>query len=55
MITRPTTPDAIIGIGWSNGMAAQLSLPNIFSPPSAGIRSDEVARSAGQVQAAVSV
>ena len=49
-----TTPDAIIGIGWLSGIAAQLSLPNIFSPPSAAIRSDEAARSAGQVRAAVS-
>ncbi len=29
MSTSPTTPDAIIGIGWSKGIAAQLSLPNM--------------------------
>src|SRR5258708_29526268 len=30
MITRPTKAAAISGIGWSNGMAAQLSLPNML-------------------------
>src|SRR3981189_2494985 len=27
-----TTPDAIIGIGWSKGMASQVSLPSIGEP-----------------------
>src|SRR5271169_866385 len=30
MITTPTKAAATSGIGWSNGMAAQLSLPNIL-------------------------
>src|SRR5580698_7317058 len=30
MITRPTTAAVISGIGWSNGMASQLSLPNML-------------------------
>ena len=30
MIMKPTMPAATNGIGWSNGIAAQLSLPNIF-------------------------
>ena len=30
MITTPTTAAANSGIGWSNGMAAQLSLPNML-------------------------
>ena len=30
MITTPTKAAAISGIGWSNGMAAQLSLPNML-------------------------
>src|SRR5271167_4701301 len=30
MITRPTTAAAASGIGWLNGMASQLSLPNML-------------------------
>src|ERR1700730_14793056 len=30
MITTPTRAAANSGIGWSNGMAAQLSLPNML-------------------------
>src|ERR1700722_1468572 len=30
MINRPTTAAAASGIGWSKGMAAQLSLPNML-------------------------
>ena len=32
----PTTADATSGIGWSNGMAAQVSLPNMLVLPSGG-------------------
>src|ERR1700722_18171838 len=31
MITRPTTAAATSGIGWLNGMAAQLNLPNMLA------------------------
>ncbi len=55
MIITPTKAAATSGIGWSNGIAAQLSLPNMFSPPSAGTRSDEAGRFAGRVQAAAAV
>src|ERR1700734_1205379 len=30
MITRPTTDAATSGIGWSNGMASQVSLPSML-------------------------
>jgi hypothetical protein len=32
-MTKPTVPDAIMTTGWSKGIAAQLSLPNILLPP----------------------
>src|SRR5271163_2596390 len=35
-MANPTTAPAIKGIGWSNGMAAQVSLPNILLPPPFG-------------------
>src|SRR6266849_3923756 len=50
MIITPTRAAATSGIGWSNGMAAQLSFPNMFSPPSAATRSDEAGRFAGVVR-----
>ena len=28
---RPTTPEATIGSGWSSGIAAQVSLPNMLA------------------------
>src|ERR1700722_3147877 len=31
-MTKPTVPDAIMTTGWSNGIAAQVSLPNILLP-----------------------
>src|ERR1700688_2261406 len=31
-MTKPTVPDAIMTTGWSKGIAAQLSLPNILLP-----------------------
>src|SRR5258707_81785 len=47
MIPTPTRAAAISGIGWSNGMAAQLNLPNMFTPPAAGTRSDATGPFAG--------
>src|SRR5271154_1237888 len=32
-MTKPNVPDAIMTTGWSNGIAAKLSLPNILLPP----------------------
>src|SRR5580692_1349303 len=32
-MTKPTVPDAIITTGWSKGIAAQVSLPNMLLPP----------------------
>src|SRR5882762_147101 len=31
-MTKPTVPDAIMTTGWSKGIAAQVSLPNILLP-----------------------
>src|SRR6202051_2151254 len=31
-MTKPTVPDAIMTTGWSKGIAAQVSLPNILVP-----------------------
>src|SRR3974390_2882837 len=55
MVTRPSTPriaristsEVISGIGWSRGMADQLSLPNISAPSPGG---DFAARSTGNLR-----